>query len=143
MGDTHFYAPGRLAERLKGSVGAGRWEEWIVFFLRAVAEVSAGAVGTTRRILTLRERHRALISDRLGNAAGNGNRVLEGLFRQPFITVPGVRRLIGTTYPPANALVTRLVDAGILEERTGRRRNRVFAYGPYLRIFAEGPDALG
>ena len=130
-------------ERLQAVRDDGRWEEWIVFFLRAVAEVSAGAVGTTRRILTLRERHRALISDRLGNAAGNGNRVLEGLFRQPFITVPGVRRLIGTTYPPANALVTRLVDAGILEERTGRRRNRVFAYGPYLRIFAEGPDALG
>ena len=130
-------------ERLQAVRDEGRWEEWIVFFLEAVAEVSAGAVITTRRILTLRERHRALISDRLGNAAGNGNRVLEGLFRQPFITVPGVRRLIGTTYPPANALVTRLVDLGILEERTGRRRNRVFAYGPYLRIFAEGPDALG
>lgn len=130
-------------ERLQAVRDDGRWEEWVAFFLQAVAEVSASAVGTTRRILKLRESHRALIADRLGNAAGNGHRVLESLFRAPFITVAGVRSVIGTTYPPANTLVARLVEVGILEERSGRRRNRVFAYGAYLRIFAEGPGAIG
>lgn len=130
-------------ERLQAVRDEGLWEEWIVFFLRAVAEVSASAVRTTRSILALRERHRALISDRLGAVAGNGHRVLDTLFRQPFLTVAGVRGLTGTTYPPANSLVARLVEVGILEERSGRHRNRVFAYGAYLRLFAEGPDTIG
>lgn len=130
-------------ERLQAVRDEGRWEEWIGFFLRAVAEVSASAVRTTRSILTLRERHRALISERPGAVAGNGHRVLETLFRQPFITVAGVRGITGTGFQSANVLVSRLAEAGILEERTGRRRNRVFAYGPYLRLFAEGPDTIG
>lgn len=130
-------------ERLQAVRDDGRWEEWVAFFLQAVAEVSASAVRTTRSILALRERHRALISDRLGAVAGNGHRVLESLFTAPFITVAGVRSVIGTTFQPANTLVARLVEVGILEERSGRRRNRVFAYGAYLRIFAEGPGAIG
>ena len=126
-------------DRLQGVRDRGDWEGWIAFFLRAVAVVSADAAATTRRILTLRERHRALITERLGRAAGNGHRVLEGLFRQPLVTVAGVRRQVGTSYANANALVARMVGAGILEELTGRRRNRVFAYRAYLRLFSEGP----
>ena len=127
-------------DRLQGVRDRGDWEGWIGFFLRAVAVVSADAAATTRRILTLRERHRALITERLGRAAGNGHRVLESLFRQPLVTVAGVRRQVGTSYANANALVARMVAAGILEELTGRRRNRVFAYRAYLRLFAEGPE---
>lgn len=127
--------------RLRGVHDEGRWEEWIAFFLQAVTEVSHSAVETTRRILALRERHRRLIAEHLGAAAGSGHRVLEDLFGQPFVTVTSVRRTIGFSYASANNLIAKLVKAGILQERTGNRRNRVFAYGPYLRIFAEGPGA--
>ncbi|MDE2712160.1 MAG: Fic family protein [Acidobacteriota bacterium] len=126
-------------DRLQRVRDRGDWEGWIAFFLRAVAVVSADAAATTRRILTLRERHRALITERLGRSAGSGHRVLEGLFRQPFVTVAGVRRQVGTSFAAANALVSRMVGAGILEEVTGWRRNRVFAYRAYLRLFSEGP----
>ena len=126
-------------DRLQSVRDRGDWEGWIAFFLRAVAVVSADAAATTRRILTLRERHRALITERLGRSAGNGHRVLESLFRQPLVTVAGVRRQVGTSFAAANVLVSRMVGAGILEELTGRRRNRVFAYRAYLRLFSEGP----
>lgn len=126
-------------ERLQAVRDDGQWEEWVEFFLLAVAEVSESAVQTTRRILSLRERHRALIARELGSTASNGHRVLEGLFRQPFLTVASVRQTIETSYPAANNLVARLVEVGILTERTGRRRNRVFSYDAYLRIFVEGP----
>lgn len=128
--------------RLRGVHDEGRWEEWIAFFLQAVTEVSHSAVETTRRILALRERHRGLIAERLGAAAGSGHRALEGLFGQPFVTVASLRRATGLSYAAANNLISKLVEADILQERTGRRRNRVFAYGAYLRIFAEGPGAV-
>ena len=35
----------------------------------------------------------------------------------------------------ANKLIDRFVEHGLLEEVTGLRRNRVFGFEPYLRLF--------
>ncbi len=118
----------------------GDWEGWLTFFLEGVAEVSDQAAATARRILALREDHRADIAAKLGYAAGNGHRVLEHLFARPILSVNEVRDLIGTTYPAANHLVDRLVTLGILEEMTGQSRNRRFRYAPYIRLFNEDRD---
>ena len=40
--------------------------------------------------------------------------------------------LLGTTNPTANKAVTALVDAGVLVETSGRRRDRTFSYAAYL-----------
>jgi Fic family protein len=50
------------------------WEDWFVFFLDGVAEVSRQATATARRILALREAHRQSVTEQLGRAAGNGHR---------------------------------------------------------------------
>ena len=70
-----------------------------------------------------------------GHAAGNGHRVLEHLYEHPFIAVGDVQTLNGTTYPAANNLVARMVDAGILHEVTGHTRNRRFGYNSYIDLF--------
>ena len=115
----------------------GEWESWLAFFLRGVAEVSGEATRTARRILLLRETHRAAVTEHLGRVAGNGNRILEHLYRQPYIQVATVQEIAETSYTAANNLVSRLVEIDILEEVTGYRRNRVFCYLPYIRIFNE------
>jgi hypothetical protein len=55
------------------------------------AAVSVQATETARRILTLREEHRNLITDNLGYSAGNGHRVLEHLYERPIISVNEIR----------------------------------------------------
>jgi len=124
-------------ERLQATRDRGDWEGWLTFFLEGVAEVSAQAAETARRILALREEHRASIAAKLAYVAGNGHRVLEHLFERPIVSVNEVRDLIDTTYPAANQLVDRLVTLGILEEMTGQARNRRFRYAPYIRLFNE------
>ena len=91
-----------------------------------------------RRIVSLADEHRSTISNRMGRLAGNGHRLLEDLFRQPYIMVKDVQETLGVSYPSTNDLVSRLVDIGILREVTGRRRNRVFFYEPYAAIFDTG-----
>ncbi|MCD4702406.1 MAG: Fic family protein [Candidatus Aegiribacteria sp.] len=113
----------------------GTWEDWLSFFLKGVEEVSIQATNTARRIITLREKHRSLITDKFGRAAGNGHRVLEKLYTVPIVSVHEVQQLIGTSYPAANDLVTRLVKADILREITGQIRNRRFIYREYVDIF--------
>jgi Fic family protein len=125
--------------RLQAVRDDGDWEGWLSFFLRGVKEVSEEATETARRILTMREQHRAAIADRLGRGAGSGHKILEMLFKHPIVSVHDVQARMGTTYAAANNLVGRLVELGILAEITGNARNRRFRYHPYVRLFAEGP----
>jgi Fic family protein len=127
-------------DRLQAVRDHGDWEGWLAFFLRGVSEVSGEATETVRRVLLLRERHRAEITQQLGRAAGNGHRVLESLFDRPIVSVREVRELTGTSFAAANQLVARMTDMGILREITGYSRNRRFRYDPYVRLFTDEPE---
>lgn len=139
---SHFFERQRQAyyERLQAVRDSGDWEEWLAFFLRGVLDVSAQAAETARRILALREQHRGVVTERLGNAAGNGHRVLEHLYERPIVSVADVQRLIGKTYATANNLVARMTDCGILQELTGQARNRVFRYRDYIALFHDDEE---
>ena len=115
----------------------GAWEEWLAFFLRGIADVSAQAADTARRILALREEHRNLIAEKLGRTAGNGHKILEHLYEHPIVSAHQVMELTGTTYVTANTLVRRMVEIGILVEATGQARHRRFRYDAYVNLFAE------
>jgi Fic family protein len=115
----------------------GAWEAWLAFFLRGVAAVSTQATETARRVLALREEHRALIAATLGRAAGSGHRVLERLYERPIMSVEDIAAITGTTYAAANTLVARLVEHGVIAQITPGRRNRRFRYDPYIRLFDE------
>jgi Fic family protein len=134
---SHFFKQHRTEyyEHLQGVRDRGDWEAWLTFFLRGVASVSREATETARRILALREDHRAAVTGGLGRAAGNGHKVLEHLYQRPILTVADVQALTASTYTAANNLVARLVGLGVLVEATGYRRNRVFRYQAYIDIF--------
>jgi Fic family protein len=136
---SYYFKRHRAAyyERLQAVRDSGDWEGWLAFFLRGVAEVSAQAAETARRILALREAHRALITEHFGQTAGNGHRVLEYLYERPIVSVNQVKELIGTAYPAANTLVGKMEERGILREFTGQSRNRRFRYEDYIALFAD------
>jgi len=136
---SHYFKQHRQAyyDHLQAVRTRGDWEAWLAFFLRGVVEVAGEAAETARRILQMREEHRAAITAKLGRAAGNGHKVLESLFDRPIIAVNDVQQQTGTTYAAANSLVSRLVDVGVLREMTGYARNRRFHYAPYIALFTD------
>jgi Fic family protein len=140
---SHYFKTHRQAyyEHLQAVRTDGAWEEWIEFFLRGVVEVAHEATETARRILQLREQNRTAITGNLGRAAGNGLKVLESLFDRPIVSVNDVLQTTGTTFVAANDLVSRLVRLGVLQEMTGRARNRRFRYAPYIALFSDAPEA--
>lgn len=121
--------------RLQAVRDEGDWEGWLRFFVNAVHSVSIEAAETARRILALREDHRQLIIEELGRGAANGYRILERLYQHPIFSVVEIERFLSITFPGANSLVSRLTTLGIVQEVTGRKRNRIFRYGPYLDLF--------
>ncbi|MBI3490494.1 MAG: Fic family protein, partial [Acidobacteria bacterium] len=124
-------------DRLQSVRDSGDWEGWLEFFLQGVTEVSAQAADTARRVLLLREEHRASIAEGLGRAAGNGHRILQYLYEHPIVSANQVQNLIGTTFAAANQIIHRLVAIGILREITGQARHRRFRYDAYVRLFDE------
>jgi Fic family protein len=59
------------------------------------------------------------------------------------LTTASVMRLLGVARPTAARSLDALVEAGILVETTGKRRDRTFAYDAYLRRLREGTELEG
>jgi Fic family protein len=128
-------------ERLQATRDHGDFERWIDFFLTGVVETAADARERARRIVVMREDHRALILDRLATSAANGFRLLDMLFRRPYIQINGASEALDVSFPTAARIIETLADMGVLREITGQRRNRVYVYQPYIDLFSDpAPD---
>ncbi|MCW2973942.1 MAG: Filamentation induced by cAMP protein Fic [Thermoleophilia bacterium] len=131
---SHFFKQYRAEyyDRLMAVRMTGDWEGWIAFFLRGVIEVSREAARLARGILQLREKHLRLVGRERSPLAYP---LLEHLFQRPIVSVRTAEEHLGCTYAQANNLIARFEQLGILDELTGQRRNRVWRYSPYVRMF--------
>ena len=115
----------------------GDWERWLKFFLHGVYEVAQEASQTARKIVNMKEEHRQLVLTQMQRRSGNAINLLEQLYFRPIVSVENVQEIIKLSYPNANKLVKELCEIGLLEEITGQKRNRAFAYRPFLDVFKD------
>lgn len=127
-------------DRLMAIRTDGNWEGWLKFFLKGVAEVSDAATNTARQILALRESGRRTLMESLGNSVA-GHKLFDYLFEQPILTVRLVEQHLDCSYVKANQVVEQFVQAGLLQETTGWKRNRRFRFKPYLDLFEQPQPA--
>lgn len=136
---SYYFKRHRLEyyDRLQRIRDAGDWEGWITFFLQGVIEVSEQATQLARKIVLLRESHRALIVASMGRIAGKAIQILESLYAHPILEVKQVQAITGTSFQAANSLTRRLVEAQILAPLDDHERNRKFIYQQYWDLFVE------
>jgi Fic family protein len=120
-------------DRLQAVRTDGAWEEWLAFFLEGVIAVAGSATETARRIRELVDRDRTTIHG-LGRGAASALRVHELAGRRVVVSSRAAAAELGLSIPTINAALTRLEDAGIMREATGRRRGRLFVYDAYLQL---------
>ena len=65
-------------------------------------------------------------------------RLFEALPGHPVMTIATAVKLLDTTRPTTTKAVTALVDAGVLAETSGKKRDRRFAYAAYLNLLKTG-----
>lgn len=126
--------------RLQAVRDSGDAEGWLRFFLTAVWRVSDEAAETARQILVMREHHRLLVQSQVAGSV-RALELLDSLYERPYITVNRAARVLQVSYPTANSLVNGFADLGLLREITGRPRDRVFRYSPYLDLLQRGIGA--
>ena len=120
----------------------GDWEGWIRFFLEGVASIAKEATDTARDLFALvsADRARALAAPASSVMAV---RLFEALGQHPIVTIARVTELLAITKPTATKAVTTLVDAGILTETSGRRRDRTYSYAAYFDHLRVGTELEG
>jgi Fic family protein len=119
----------------------GNWEAWLDFFLTGVETVATQAFEAATRIVALFRDDRDAIraaSIRVGSVL----QVHDVLQRQPYASAVALVTATALTMPTVNAALADLQSLGIIEEVTGKRRGRVFAYTSYLAILSEGTEPL-
>ena len=109
----------------------GDWEGWTDFFLDGVATIADEAVATAREIFAVVGADRARVLA-LDGSSILAVRLFELLPSHPIITTAYAVRLLQTTKPTATRAIEALVEAAVLTETTGRKRDRSFAYRAYI-----------
>ncbi len=108
------------------------WEDWLLYFLEGVKQQSLDAVDRISRLQALRVRYQAQFQTR--RAPARLLRVIDLLFAQPVLTARQVESALEINFPSAQRLIDQLVQAGLLREITGGRRNRVYRADEVLKI---------
>ncbi|MFH1707219.1 MAG: Fic family protein [Planctomycetota bacterium] len=115
---------------------AGDWEGWTAFFLECVRESAMDGENAARRIFRLIDRDRRAVAGHKA-ATVTAVRLFDLLPEHPIITLPRAVRLLKASKPTVGKAIGMLCRAGVLHETTGRQRDRVYAYGAYLKVLTE------
>ena len=113
---------------------SGNWEAWLLFFADAIAATANQAVSTAQALTQLLAQDKARLAE-LGRLAGSARQILDALFAHPILNIAALSKTTGLTA----ATVGKALDAmagtlGMVQEVTGQKRNRVYAYGAYINI---------
>ena len=114
----------------------GNWDAWLKYFIRGVARQAKAAEETGHRILNLQKKYRQQLQKE--SVSPSAFQLLDMLFLNPFVSLPGISDYLKMTWPTAKASVDRLIKLGILKEVSGRKRSRIYCARELLNILAEG-----
>ncbi len=119
--------------------GGHYWTDWIEFILSAIRTQALDAIWRSERLVSLREQyHEQLKQD---GAPSRLFQVVDNLFSMPAINVAEVVNQLSVSKPTATVDVQRLTKLGILEEYTGKERDRDWVARAIIHVIEQdGPE---
>jgi Fic family protein len=115
----------------------GAWETWLEFFLEGIYKSAEQAVEAASLINNRFSQDLIKLAS-LGRARFSCEQILEYMKRLPQVTVPLLANELSMTAPTARSSLNNMVELGILEEMTGKKRDKVYVYRAYWNILEEG-----
>ena len=126
-------------DRLQAVRERGQLQEWLQFFLTAVAHQATDAVERAERLADLREKYRR----GLAATRSRASEVVELLMANPFVTVRNVQSDLDITQPGALNLLRGIERRGWLREEgtIGQGGRMVWVAPEILAVIADLPDS--
>lgn len=109
--------------------------EWLIYFLQGIAEASQEAANTLANVLELKRDLEKKLREGMGRRTQGALTLFESLFRDPLTSIGEVQEICELSPRPAGELVKELERMEILKEVTGRQRNRIYRFEPYVELF--------
>jgi len=120
----------------------GDWEGWTSFFLESVREAAEDGLDCAKRLFARLGVDRRVVLNQASTTV-TAIRLLDLLPDHPILTLSTAMTLLKTTKPTAGKAIRALCQAGILDEITGKQRDRVYSYRNYLKVLAEDTEIPG
>lgn len=119
----------------------GAWREWILYFLRGIAEQSLDAADRAKRLQDLKDELTRTFST--ARASALTTHLIARLFEQPVVTVSRAAEMIDAPYHTARQHVHKLVKEGILRPIGRSGHSELFIADEILQVVDEERDTLG
>ncbi|KAA0924911.1 Fic family protein [Rhodococcus sp. ANT_H53B] len=100
----------------------GEWDDWVCFISAAIHAESLEVVARVDKLRRLRDSFQLALRGSKGVAL----RIADDLIGYPMITASLAAQLYSVSYQAANTNIAKLVDMGILRQRSTGRYDRIF-----------------
>lgn len=128
-----------IYSKRSGSLALGKHD--YNFFLIGVYESSKQAIQAAETINDLFTKDLEKISH-LGRARFSCEQTFEYMKLLPQVTVSLLSKELKITAPTARSALNQLNSMGILEEVSGKKRDKVYIYRKYLNILEDGAEPI-
>ena len=131
----------RYYELLQAVRTKGVWEDWLEFFLDGIATTAAQAAQTAQAMRALFQKDKDVLTQagRQGMAA---IRVIEAMQTQPVTSAKTLVEQAGLSLPTVGRAIETLQKIGMIDEITGKQRDRIYAYTDYIALLNSGAEPL-
>jgi len=113
---------------------SGNYEQWVLFFLRAIAETSDDAIETIDKLTALHSKSSALLQNETPRVRKNLEAMLSYLEQKPIIDTKKTAVALGFSYNTTAKYVDILCGKNILSQTSKVGKAKVYSYDEYLTI---------
>lgn len=112
--------------------------DWLSFFVYGVKETAERSIETFKAILRLKEIiEREKLPHIHPRKQKNAQLVMCSLYQNPVTNSNRISRQLEIGHNTATALINDFIKLEILQEITGHKRNRLYLFAPYVKLFME------
>ena len=129
-------------DKLQSTRTSGDWTEWLLYFLRVVAEAAEHAHQTARETGALLRRDHDKITRKVGVQSPAPFAVHKALQRYPISSIPRLQKVTGFSQPTIKHALDRLRKAGIVRLFDDRKWAKRFVYHEYMEILRRDGEPL-
>ncbi len=102
----------------------GKWEAWLLFFLRGIGEQSRESYFRLEKLRNIRTSYQDIVEKERNSSRMAA--VVDFLFSRPILSINQLADGLNIPFKTAQSYLVKLENAGVLREVTGYTRNRIY-----------------